>query len=95
MTNDLTHYREALSPKLLAYVDRLEAAIGDDRTFAIIEEIKRDKSIKRADAIAMARAAIGIRARSKTDAIELLCSRHRWVMSSRARSRAIGGRIAA
>lgn len=94
MTHHLQHLREGLTPKLLAYVERLDAAIGDERTWAIVEEIKRDKTIKRAEAIAIARALTGLRARSKREAIELLSWRHRTVEGARARMRAIGGRIA-
>lgn len=84
-----------LNPKLRKLVEQLEAAIGDDRTFAIVEKIKRDTTIKSADAIAMAHALTSIRARSKRDALDLLSWQHRNVVGARARARATNGRTAA
>ena len=94
MTHHLQHLREGLTPKLLAYVDQLDAAVGEERTWAIVEEIKRDKTIKRAEAIAIARALTGVRARSKAHAIELLSWRHRNVRTTNARILATGHRLA-
>ena len=95
MTIDLEINRKDLSPKLRQYVERLESALGEDTFDVILDEIKRDKTVKMAEAKALARAMTGVRARSKHDAFTLLRMRHANIVGTRARMLAIGGRIAA
>lgn len=85
MTDHLEKYRIALK----------EAAGDIDRFEAVFGELKSDRGVKSGDMKALALTATGIRARSKTDALQLLRMEHDAIVDSRARMLAIGGRTAA
>ena len=94
MSINLQQHRVNLGPTLRRYVERLEAAVGRETFDAVFDEIRRDPTVKLAEAKALALAMTGLRARSKQDALDLISLPHRTVRGAVARARAIGGRTA-
>lgn len=78
------------------YVQDLEGALGSDHAFeAVLERLNADKTARLQELKAIAKAMIGVAAKSKKDALGLIRQRHLSLTTSRAKSEATAGRSAA
>lgn len=82
--------------RLDQYATRLEAALSDAEKFrTAFEELKADASIKRTEAIALAKRFAKGTAKSRDHALKLILARHTALLDSRARQKVNKGRTAA
>jgi hypothetical protein len=79
------------------YLVRLEGTLGgdDDKFKDLLDELKADARIKRAEALALAKEFTKETAKSREKALKLILRRHTAVLGSRARQKANKGRTAA
>jgi hypothetical protein len=80
------------------YTTRLEAALGDDRSFLpLFEALKVDPNVSQADAVAIATRFVAKTADStpRSKALERVLKRHTSLASFKLKQRAMAGRSAA
>ena len=83
---------------VLTYLPKLEAALGDDRTFLpVFEALKADPEVHQAEAVALASKFVAKTAEStpRAKALERVLKRHAALASFRLKQRAMAGRSAA